>query len=573
MTQGIAVDLLRGLPGDHPAGIALDALGQRAFVMMDQSHSLVTLDTAGGSVVGHVSIIAGPLALVANDPVDPQLRAGEELFYGASSAKNPLATTGNNWMSCGGCHLDGFVSTNQFFFEALHAADPASDAVLAHEGLKDMFSTTPTPTSPSFDPHDVLSAMLDQGGLAPDRTGADRSGQIDPSSPTAPAATMAQQLAMVIAKDLPVGPSWLLAQDGGPNTTYDGAWCGQCHRPEYLAWKKSAHAHAAQDTMVKFGMGVEQSLRGTQYSRQCAGCHDPVSLRGGDSSLASGRGITCLACHDVTRLIRAGGNSDVEATSHDWAQEHLARASQSLETLKTPDFCAGCHQQFVPGAGFVAINTGGEYAASADGGTAATCVDCHMADDGSGTHDHSAPGGNVYLAQTFDDAGFAATVGQKLSSAITLSASSAPDGVHVLVMNTGAGHAFPTGVTDVREPWVEVQALDANKKVVATYGGPDTAGIVPATAARLGMDIATPDGGLLYRHELTSATRIPFERVVPAQSSIELVVPVPAVMPSTVTEVDAVLLYHNVRTQYFQAASGGTGQAPQVEVARVAVRP
>ena len=598
LTAGIAVDLLRNLPGDHPTGITLDATGQRAFVVADQSHSLLTLDTAGGSLVEHVSVVAGPLPLVARDPVNPQLRAGLELFYNANSSKYSLPTTGNDWMSCGGCHLDGFVSTNQGLFDDLHPVDLAEDAEIGHVGLLDNFSTAPTPTSSAFQPHDILVALLDQGGLAPDRTGADRTGQIDPSSPTPAAAAMAQQLATVVARDLPLGPSWMLVEQGAPNETYDGAWCGNCHMPEYQAWQSSAHAHSAADVMVKFGLQVEQQLRGPQYSRQCGGCHDPVSMRLGDTSFTSGRGITCLGCHDVTRLIRAGGNSDFETTVHDWTQDHLQRASASLATLRTPDFCATCHQQFVPGNGIPAIDTLGEWQGSPyaaglpeeDGGEAGAgpftasyassgvtpgitpCVDCHMPDHGNGTHDHSAPGGNVYVATQFGESDFVTTETQKIQTAITLQASQGPDGVHVLVMNTGAGHSFPTGVTDIREPWVELQAMDSSGSLLAVVGGPDSTGLIPSGAARLGMDIADADGGILYRHELTEAKSIPFERVVPAQSALELVVPVPATLPPTTTQIDAVLLYRNVRTEYFRAATGdATGAAPDVEVARVRV--
>lgn len=573
LTSGIAIDLLRNLPGDHPTGMTLDDKGARAFIVSDQSHTLLTLDTAGGSPVGHASVIAGPLTLVAKDPLDPQLRAGLTLFYRANSNKGTYATTGNNWMSCGGCHLDGFVSTNEFFFEALHPDDQSQAASIGHEGLKDMFSTTPTPTSPSFDPHDVLSAMIDQGGLAPDRTGADLTGQIDPSNPPADAVTMAAQIGHVVARDLPEGPSWLVSDPGQPNVTYDAAWCGQCHSAEYKAWELSAHAHSAKDTMVFYGMGVEQALRGKQYSRQCAGCHDPVSLRLGDSSLSSGRGITCLGCHDVTRLIRAGGNSDMESASHDWTQAHAQRAAASLQYLKSPDFCAVCHQQFVPGDGIVAINTLHEWQSSSFAASGKTCVDCHVPDTGDGyTHDHSMPGGNVYMAQKFGETDFAAKVQAKLASAITLTAAYGGDGVHVVVMNTGAGHAFPTGVTDIREPWVEVQALDAKGNVLAHYGGPDSTGLIPASAARLGMDIAGANGAVLYRHELTDATTIPFQRLVPAQSSMEVVVPIPSQMPAGTGTVRAVLYYRNVRTQYYRLASGSsTGSAPDVEVASVPV--
>jgi DNA-binding beta-propeller fold protein YncE len=578
LTQGIAVDLLRNLPGDHPSGITLDDTGARAFVVSDQSHSLLTLDTAGGSVIGHVSVIAGPLTLVASDPVDPTLRAGRKLFFEANSSKNPLPTTGNDWMSCGGCHLDGFVSTNELFFDALHPVDQTVDAQIGHIGLADMFSTAPTPDSPTFNPHDVLVALLDQGGLAPDRTGADRTGAVEPANPSSAAATMAQQIAHVIAGDLPSGPSWLLSDGSPPNPTYDAdaAWCGQCHAPEYVQWQKSAHAHSALDPMVKYGVGVEQSIRGTQYSRQCAGCHDPVSLRLGDSSFASGRGITCITCHDTERLIRAGGNSDLEMATYDFAAPHAVRAAAQLATIRTPDFCAGCHQQFVPGTGIVAINTSGEFQSStfATGATQTTCVDCHMPGDGAGHTDHSAPGGNVYIAEQLSDSAFAAEVTAKLSSAIALRASSGVDGVHVVVENVGAGHSFPTGVTDIREPWAEVQALDTAGNVVEVYGGPDSTGLIPANAARFGMDIATADGTVLYRHELTDATCIPFERVVPAMSSVEVVVPVPPALPQGASQFEAVLYYRNVRTTYYRDATGDPqGAAPTVEVARVPVQP
>jgi hypothetical protein len=505
-------------------------------------------------------------------------------------------------MSCGGCHLDGFVSTNARFFEALSALDPKQDAQIGHVGLKDMFSTAPTPTDPSFDPHDILVTLLDQGGLAPDRTGAHRDGQVDPSAPTADATQMATRIARVIARDLPSGPAWLLSS-GMPDPTYDADWCGKCHMPEYQAWQQSAHAHSAKDTMVKYGMGVEQQLRGKQYSHQCAGCHDPVSLRLGDSSLSSGRGITCRACHEVDRLIRAGGNSDMETAAYDWTQAHVQRAGAQLSYLKTPGFCAGCHQQFVPGTGMVAIDTLGEWQSSPfaatgggglplaggseagpslgfgglDGSTLlqnaaagpTTCVDCHMPDDGTGLHDHSAPGGNVYMAQQFGEQSFATALGGRLSAAIQIAAYYKNDLAHVTVMNLGAGHAFPTGVTDIREPWVELQAIDSSKNVIARYGGPDSTGLLPPDAARLGMDIAQADGTVLYRHELTSATRIPFARVVPAQGSVVVEIPLPTQLPGAFVEIDAVLYYRNVRTQYYRAASGDmTGHAPDVEVAR-----
>ena len=175
--QGIAIDALRDLPVDHPVGLALDDTGQRVFVLGDQSHAVVTFDTSNGSLVAHTRLYGDPIGTLRTpDPVDPTLRAGLTLFFRANSSKGLLATTAKNWMSCGGCHLDGFTTTNARFFEALSPPDPAEDALIGHVGLVDHFSTSVEsgPDSSPFNPHDFFVALTDQGGLAPDAPGRDR---------------------------------------------------------------------------------------------------------------------------------------------------------------------------------------------------------------------------------------------------------------------------------------------------------------------------------------------------------------------------------------------------------------
>jgi DNA-binding beta-propeller fold protein YncE len=616
-TQGIAVDVLRNIPGDHPVGIALDTAGARAFVLEDESQdpaapapplhskSLHVYDTAGGSVVGHVSIIGTPITLVAADPVAPSLRAGLRYFFRANAQKGEYATTGNDWMSCGACHLDGFVSSNNVLLSIMsQGIDTFVDARIGHSGLVDFFSTSApanAPNDPPFNPHDILSAFTEMGGLSPDRTGATRTGAVSPSSPPSDAVTLASQVATVIARDLPLGPTWLLPGATKPNPSYDGAWCGQCHAAQYAAWQKSAHAHAAVDPMVLFCSGIEQQNNGVQYSRLCAGCHDPVSSRLGDTSLTSGRGITCLGCHDAARTIRAGGNEDLQVATNDWTVDHAARAAASLPLLRDPRFCGTCHEQFVPGDGMRAIGTLAEYQASVyagstdvqvanpiidDGGAAppvaviedgggsfvARCVDCH-APVYQGVADHSMVGGNVYLAtEVTNDSTMAANEVANLQSALTLAASRVGDVVYLTITNRGAGHSFPTGVTDIREPWVELQAVDASKNVVAVYGGPAPDGTIPLDDVRLGIDIAGEDGGLLLEHQLSKAVGIPFNRVVPPHGSVQVTLAAPTSLPAPAVELDAVVEYRNVRTTYLRLATdSGTATAPTTELARVAV--
>jgi hypothetical protein len=165
-----------------------------------------------------------------------------------------------------------------------------------------------------------------------------------------------------------------------------------------------------------------------------------------------------------------------------------------------------------------------------------------------------------------------ANVTENLKTAIGISASRTGGVVTVTVTNRGSGHAFPTGVTDIREPWVELDAVDGQGNVIASYGGPAADGTIPLDAARFGVDIAEPDGTLLYFHELSKSIKFPFVRLVPPLGSVQVQIDAPSALPAGATELDAVLFYRNVRTPYFRAASGsGTATAPQVEVARVAV--
>ncbi len=595
VVEGLATRLLRGIGGaacDHPSSMTLDDTGQRIFVNCDQSHTLVTLDTGNGSLLAFTTAYGDPIPLVKQDPVTPALRAGQTLFFRANSSKGALATTGNNWMSCGGCHLDGFGSNNLRLFEAITPHDPQTDDQIGHIGLSDHFATAP---DANFDPHDVLVALLDQGGLAPDRTGADRDGQIDPNQPSSDpsyvqAAQMASELATVVATDLPKAPSWLQYTSNGQTTasyaSTDTAYCGSCHPTEYVAWQESVHAHAAEDPMFLHGVDVEQGLLGPtvgpEYTRLCAGCHDPANARAGDLSLQAGRtastpqhrsGVTCLGCHDVDRQIRAGGNGDLQASAHDWTTDHKAWALASLDKLREPEFCGGCHQQFVPGTGLIAIGTLDEYHASPYVG-ASRCVDCHMPKSSGGLADHHFPGGNIYVSTHFGDSALQQDQMTLLGTALSLDAQAVAGGVLVTVHNRAIGHGFPTGVTDLREAWVELQpsAADGASAAIATIGGPGPDGVLAPNAARLGIDIASADGTILYGHELSEATRVPFDVRVPAGEAQSLFVPFPQGFPVGTVPLDAVLFFRNLRTTFYRAASGdANGTAPAVEVARTSV--
>jgi predicted CXXCH cytochrome family protein len=408
-----------------------------------------------------------------------------------------------------------------------------------------------------------------------DRLGDEPSTAVDPSNPPSPASLMAQEIANVVARDLPVGPSWLLDRSPALDPTKDGAWCGGCHQPEYQAWSESVHSRSAVDPMMLFCAGVETGLKGPQFSRHCAGCHDPVSARLGDTSLTSKRGVTCLGCHDVVRTIRAGGNADLEAASHDWTQDHKAWATASLTLLTDPKFCGGCHQQFVPGTGlkpsFATLN---EWEGSSYAGTPETrCVDCHMQKTASGPFDHRFVGGNLYMGTQIGAQDLIQDQTKNLQSFASLTASWNGQSIAVQVKNRGSGHDFPTGVSDIREAWVEVQALDGQKNLLARIGGPGQDGLLPQGAARLGTDLASSNGTVLLNHELSVATSVPFDSRVAPQRLLEVNVSMPSTLPAGTAELDAVLFYRNLRTTYYRAVlANPTALPPETELARVAIQ-
>jgi hypothetical protein len=76
---------------------------------------------------------------------------------------------------------------------------------------------------------------------------------------------------------------------------------------------------------------------------------------------------------------------------------------------------------------------------------------------------------------------------------------------------------------------------------------------------------------LLLRHELTQATRVPFDVRVPPGEAQALFVPVPT-QPKGTT-LDAVVIFGVVRATYYRFAVGDPdATAPTIEMSRTPVR-
>lgn len=94
--------LVRPLHGNFPEGLVLSPDGTRAYVEErgTLTVTVIALDGSGGARVD-----GKPLRRSLSDPMPPQLRLGQHLFYSANSDEHPISS--NHWVACASCHPEG----------------------------------------------------------------------------------------------------------------------------------------------------------------------------------------------------------------------------------------------------------------------------------------------------------------------------------------------------------------------------------------------------------------------------------------------------------------------------------
>lgn len=359
-----------------------------------------------------------------------------------------------------------------------------------------------------------------------------------------------------------------------PSMLAGSASCGTsgCHEQIVDEWEPSAHRFAAMNEPFQTVQRNFAADREPAETRYCAGCHDPISLFAGAKDIANldlsapgmQEGISCVGCHSISAA-DTQGNADYELTPpqkylwentqgwRKWVSDFLIRAYplQHLEDydrniLRTPEFCAACHKQFIPEAlnrfGLVAGQNQYDEWLNAhwhtdNPETDLTCRDCHMrlvdsTDPGRGE------GGDV--RRTSEDRkhrhhGFIATNnfmpevlklphweqhvrlteewvrgetvlpeidhlwprGPVASVEIAdLPESAAPGetvALRVVVTNQKAGHNFVTGPLDFVRSWVHLTAVDGSGRVLGEWGAIDPATRRIANRPGVLHDANTPD--------------------------------------------------------------------------------
>lgn len=412
--------------------------------------------------------------------------------------------------------------------------------------------------------------------------------------------------------------------------------CGDCHRDIAEQWKSSAHRKAALDPAYERNVNLLAEKKGIEATRYCEGCHAPIALLTGeltpggkhggiDDTPGNDEGISCKSCHSISRVIHTKGVASYEyAPPAPYLFEHrenmlgralnhllirvkpeLHRATFAVEKVRTPEFCATCHAQFMDKdmndwgwvkmqdeyQGWLKSPWSGRNDASFRTAQTATCQDCHMkaapsADPSAASHGqikgHDFAAANTFIPLTTGDHAhfekvrdFLTANRMRLSIDVADNPNVSQSKIHleeklrsrqtppdyyylgqtveadILVSNIGVGHQFPGGTTDINEAWLAIQVTDASGREIYRSGDIQKDGHVDPDAYFYKSIKVDRHGREVWKHDLFNMVGEHYKNVIPAgeTDSVPVSFKVPWWATSPVT-VSAQLNYRKFNQRY-----------------------
>lgn len=308
--------------------------------------------------------------------------------------------------------------------------------------------------------------------------------------------------------------------------------CGACHPAHKAQWRHSLHALSHSEPVYDRYFIKASKDSGQELETFCAGCHTPIAVlngnipfekppvKPGDTKVSpvGSDGVQCDFCHVMDGYeevlngkytvnpsrTKYGPYADSTSSFHD---------SEYSKLHVSPEFCGVCHKVIHPDNGIVLENTYTEWKEGPYAKEGIICQDCHMTDGlnegvehpGKACTESGAPerahvskhyfvGPNVMFAQGEDAAELKKRSLKLLKSAAVVEvAGAAVEGgkivVSIDVTNTGAGHYLPTGVTEIRELWLDIEVTGADGRTLHRSGALDDKGDLE-------------DGTIVYRTEV-----------------------------------------------------------------------
>jgi len=576
--------ILRAYPnGTNPQALITHPSNNNIYVQNAARLDMTLLDSGGSHPFARVTVQKDLFSkVVGNDPLNSKLRLGKTLFNnGNSDSHKEIPMTGDSWMSCNSCHFEGFNFTNGFLFTDTKL-NKKDDASIGHDNIdKGYISKMPLA--------DYVRISRDtQGGM-----GADEKAELTIADPLKMSNKLKSNMDAlhdyVTAKEnLRYLSTWIKLEDDVEQYHVEdwtnSAKCKSCHNEIFNQWADSNHKNlVGTNPYFLVVADAAAAVEGEEFRKWCDGCHSPSAVTTGlvnkttptmDQLFESGattlveelkkhgnkkleEGISCVACHRITKIEDTGGNAaytlnlterkkymfeDTDNKAAQWLSEKFINSKPQVHTesymkpvYKKSVYCASCHDEFTPGSGSKIVSTFKEWEASAfnnpdDPSKNKSCIDCHMTklendkfaplvgrstDGGKIKKDvkvHYFAGSNHFLPGLKSKEHEDQTL-QLLRTSAQLDVNMIGNKIDVGVKNVGAGHHLPTGVADFRELWLDITVKDRNGKVVFESGKLKKDGNLGEDARPFmkvfGDKDGKPVGLLFWRYEkLLSDTRI-----------------------------------------------------------------
>ena len=358
--------------------------------------------------------------------------------------------------------------------------------------------------------------------------------------------------------------------------------CGDCHSDIYQQWNHSMHSLSQKDPVY---LRVSEYIRKGLTDRNeiaeaesCVKCHVPVGVVTGYPQKTSddatkipelaNQGIQCDYCHSAThtekmynngiRLSPGNGEDDPgvkRGPYRDAESEYHQTAYSEFHTGS--EICGTCHN--VKHVVYMTDleTTYEEWKKSpynhADPNKKVTCQGCHMyqrpglpatgstarpknkgvaVDDGpvrEHVFTHYFIGGNRFVPGLFDEQVKPKMAEERLQNAASLSIETgkiAAGKLEIVVTNIGAGHDLPTGLTDTRQMWLDIEIRDAAQQKLLFASG------------KLDADHYLPESSIMYRtvfgdgngkpvDNIAKAKEILSDKRIPPLKSVTETIPLP----------------------------------------------
>ncbi len=387
--------------------------------------------------------------------------------------------------------------------------------------------------------------------------------------------------------------------------------CGGCHSAIHEQWKSSMHNLSQSDTIYR--LAAFAGLQGLTDSGEiaeaehCVTCHNPMGFVTGFPKRVSDEkeeskipavtreGIQCDFCHSATgayaiynakiKLDPGNGEQDPGTKRGPFADSKVDYHKTEFSKFHTEsEICGVCHDVRHVTFGTKLETTYEEWAKSpynaTDSAKRIVCQGCHMYQrpgvpatgstprpENPGTAAEGGPqrahifthffvGANSVIPSLSGDTVKAKMAEERLTRAAELSIDErgAKHGrVVVTVKNTGAGHNLPTGLTDVRQMWLQVVIRDSAGRVIHSTGLPDADGYLPAGS--IIYNTVFGDGKGRAVKNIAQARQVLRDRRIPPLQSLSETITFTAPAKGAVT-VEAKLLYRSASQKLVDDLAG-----------------